>query len=156
MVAVGETESLRVNVETEGDLSIYECVWTLNPNVGELVSGVTEFVQGQDDNWYSEHQWLVPTDGAGQEVHMEVAIRLKGSEKALGKDGTYATIVPTITGDVNGDADGNGVVNALDITKVERIIAGLDASTSGADANQDGDVNAIDITKVERIIAGLD
>ncbi len=26
----------------------------------------------------------------------------------------------------------------------------------GADANQDGSINALDITKVERIIAGLD
>ncbi len=55
-----------------------------------------------------------------------------------------------------GDANGDGNVNALDITKVERIIAGLDAETPGADANQDGNINALDITKVERIIAGLD
>jgi hypothetical protein len=54
-----------------------------------------------------------------------------------------------------GDANGDGSVNAIDITKVERIIAGLDAQTPGADANQDGNVNALDITKVERIIAGL-
>jgi hypothetical protein len=62
------------------------------------------------------------------------------------------TTVPTV---IPGDANGDGVVNALDITKVERIIAGLDAQTPGADANQDGNVNALDITKVERIIAGL-
>jgi len=55
-----------------------------------------------------------------------------------------------------GDANGDGSVNALDITKVERIIAGLDAQTPGADANQDGNINALDITKVERLIAGLD
>ncbi len=55
-----------------------------------------------------------------------------------------------------GDANGDGNVNAIDITKVERIIAGLDSPTPGADANQDGNINAIDITKVERIIAGLD
>ena len=55
-----------------------------------------------------------------------------------------------------GDANGDGNINALDITKVERIIAGLDAATPGADANQDGNINALDITKVERIIAGLD
>jgi hypothetical protein len=61
---------------------------------------------------------------------------------------TVQTVVP-------GDANGDGVVNILDVTKVERIIAGLDAQTPGADANQDGNVNALDITKVERIIAGL-
>ena len=57
---------------------------------------------------------------------------------------------------IPGDANGDGEVNALDITKVERIIAALDAETPGADANQDGVVNALDITKVERIIVGLD
>ena len=53
-------------------------------------------------------------------------------------------------------ANQDGVVNSLDITKVERIIVGLDAPTPGADANQDGSIDACDITKVERIIAGLD
>ena len=55
-----------------------------------------------------------------------------------------------------GDANGDGTIDALDITMVERIIAGLDLQTPGADANQDGNVNSIDITKVERLIAGLD
>ncbi|GAG13450.1 unnamed protein product, partial [marine sediment metagenome] len=41
---------------------------------------------------------------------------------------TTADVIP-------GDANGDGSVNALDITKVERIIAGLDAQTPGADAN---------------------
>ncbi|MEK7353992.1 MAG: kelch repeat-containing protein, partial [Chloroflexota bacterium] len=59
-------------------------------------------------------------------------------------------------GIIPGDANGDGVVNAIDITKVERIIAHLDSPTPGADANQDGNINALDITKVERIIAGLD
>jgi len=54
-----------------------------------------------------------------------------------------------------GDANGDGIVNSLDITKVERIIVGLDTATPGADANQDGVVNNLDITKVERIIVGL-
>ena len=57
---------------------------------------------------------------------------------------------------IPGDANGDGEVNALDITKVERIIALLDPETCGADANEDGMVNALDITKVERIIALLD
>jgi len=60
------------------------------------------------------------------------------------------------SGVLPGDANGDGVVNNLDITKIERIIVGLDAETPGADANQDGVVNNLDITKVERIIVGLD
>jgi len=70
-------------------------------------------------------------------------------------------ITATWTGDsvnvtlVPGDATGDGNVNSLDITKVERVITGLDAETPGADANGDGNVNALDITKIEMIIAGL-
>lgn len=62
-----------------------------------------------------------------------------------------ATVPPTVRGDANGD----GKVNAVDITKVERMVAALDPATPGADANQDGKVNAVDITRVELIIAGL-
>jgi len=67
----------------------------------------------------------------------------------------YATDAFTVeeSGVIPGDANGDGLVNAVDITKVERIIAGLDAETPGADANEDGSVNALDITMVEIIIA---
>ena len=68
---------------------------------------------------------------------------------------TWVGDTVTVTSVIPGDANGDGVVNALDITKVERIIAGLDAETPGSDANSDGAVNALDITKVEMIIAGL-
>jgi hypothetical protein len=53
-----------------------------------------------------------------------------------------------------GDANGDGSVDSLDITKVKRIIMGLDDPTPGADANGDGNVNALDITKIELIIMG--
>ncbi|MFH1382973.1 MAG: matrixin family metalloprotease [Chloroflexota bacterium] len=55
-----------------------------------------------------------------------------------------------------GDANGDGEINAIDITLIERIIAGLDAPTTGADANQDALFNALDISKTERFIVGLD
>ena len=54
-----------------------------------------------------------------------------------------------------GDGNGDGTVNALDITKVERVIVALDIETPGSDANGDGNINAMDITKIELIIAGL-
>ena len=55
----------------------------------------------------------------------------------------------------SGDANADGVINSADITKVERIIVGLDSATSGADANGDGVINSADVTKIERTIAGL-
>ncbi|NQT31163.1 MAG: Ig-like domain-containing protein, partial [Deltaproteobacteria bacterium] len=77
-------------------------------------------------------------------------------------DNQAGEITATWTGDsvgitsvVPGDGNGDGAVNALDITKVERVIVGLDTQTPGADANGDGNVNAMDITKIELIIAGL-
>jgi len=68
---------------------------------------------------------------------------------------TWAGDSVDITSVVPGDGNGDGAVNALDITKVERVIVGLDIQTPGADANGDGNVNAMDITKIEMIIAGL-
>ncbi len=65
----------------------------------------------------------------------------------LGDSVEVASVIP-------GDANEDGEVNAIDITKVERIIARLDAPTPGADANEDGFIDAIDITKVELIIVG--
>jgi hypothetical protein len=54
-----------------------------------------------------------------------------------------------------GDANGDGLVNMGDVTKVELIILGLADSTAGADANGDGQVNMGDVTKIELIILGL-
>lgn len=55
----------------------------------------------------------------------------------------------------DGDANGDGVVNVFDITKIERAVAGIDSPSSGADANGDGVVNIFDITMIERMVAGL-
>ncbi len=100
-------------------------------------------------------------------LHFHV-IGSAGTSSAIGlSNGTLANslaeeIAATWVGDsVNvssvlpGDANGDGNINARDITKVERIVAGLDVQTTGADANQDGNINALDITKIELIIAGL-
>jgi hypothetical protein len=70
----------------------------------------------------------------------------------------YATDTFTVNppGVIPGDANGDGVVDILDVTKTERIIAMMDAETPGADANEDGVVDILDVTKIERIIALLD
>lgn len=71
----------------------------------------------------------------------------------------YLSDTKTVTMTVNprtGDANGDGLINSADITKVERIIVGLDAATPGADVNGDGNINSADVTKIERRIAGLE
>ena len=60
------------------------------------------------------------------------------------------------SGGTPGDANLDSVVDMADVTKVERIILGLDDPTSCADANQDGEINMSDVTKIERIILGVD
>jgi len=69
---------------------------------------------------------------------------------------TELDVNATIEGSMLGDVNGDGLINALDITTVERIIVELDAPMTGADVNQDGTINVLDITRIERIIAGLD
>ncbi len=53
---------------------------------------------------------------------------------------------------LDGDANGDGVVDATDLTKTIRIVLGLDSDTGTADANGDGVVNALDIAWIEQYI----
>ena len=55
-----------------------------------------------------------------------------------------------------GDTAGNGIVNTLDITTVERVIVHLDTVSVGADADMDSSVDVTDVIKVEGIIAVLE
>ena len=57
---------------------------------------------------------------------------------------------------VYGDANEDLGISMGDITKIERIILGLDPLTKGADANQNSVVDMGDVVKVERQVLGLD
>lgn len=57
-----------------------------------------------------------------------------------------------ITPFVVGDVDGDGLVNANDITAVERIILELSTNIPSADVKQDGVVNCLDITAIKMLI----
>jgi hypothetical protein len=97
---------------------------------------------------------VIGSEGDSSHIRLSNAVILNGSGEEIeaGWWGLSVDITPALPGDVNGD----GVINALDITALERIIVWLDAATAGADVNQDGTINAIDITAIERIIAELD
>ncbi|MBI2832109.1 MAG: Ig-like domain repeat protein [Chloroflexi bacterium] len=156
----------------------------LTPSTTALVSSANPSVVGQPVTFTATVSAVPPASGTptgmvtfkdGTITLASVALDAGGqasyttSNLSLGEHSitaTYATdnvygsssspVVIQIVNPVPGDANGDNSVNALDITKVERVIAGLDTTTAGADANGDGNVNALDITKVERIIAGLD
>ena len=55
-----------------------------------------------------------------------------------------------------GDANEDGVINVLDMTKVARIILQMDSPTAGADCNRDGAINVLDMTSIARKILGLE
>lgn len=61
----------------------------------------------------------------------------------LGKE---LTIV--VVGDVNGD----GLINATDITAVEKIILEMEAGNPLADVKEDGTVNCLDITAIKMVM----
>ena len=57
---------------------------------------------------------------------------------------------------IPGDANGDGVVDVLDLQAEKQIILGQLPPTCGADANEDGEINALDLVTIKRIILGLE
>jgi len=114
-------------------------------------------VDGAFDSPSEEYTFTIPAlaDG-GYMVQVRATDAASPPNTTLAAD--YATDTFTVAPPpwIPGDANEDGVVNILDVTKTERIIAMLDAETPGADANEDGVVNILDVTKIERIIALLD
>ena len=124
-----------------------------------ITPGVIRVVQN------AEELYGVSGSGYIAELHFHVIGSDSSSSEIDFSDGVFNDInanqIPaTWTGKAgigvyeSGDANDDGSVNSLDITKLQRIILGLDNRTPGADANDDGNVNAIDITKIELLIMG--
>jgi len=96
------------------------------------------------------------TTAALSEAEHTVYVRATDSAGNTTAEVDYASDSFTVQTAPPGDANGDGTVNVLDITRVERAIVALDPETPGSDANQDGMINVLDITRIERIIAGLE
>ena len=168
-VSLTVTDSLldgTINTETKtGYIKVYEPLdaeFTASPLEG--VAGVTEFA------------FTDATTGGKAPYTYEWNFGDGGSSALQNPTHTYAgagtyTVSLTVTDSLPtsdtetktgyisaynlGDANKDGSVNSLDITKLERIIVGLDEPTPGADANEDGNMDALDITRVELIIMGV-
>ena len=170
--ALGRGEpSIGVQIDSDGD-GVFEEQRTLQPPIASFAHSPENPVAGEEitfdasesydpDGEVVSYEWhsgdgnissgKVVTHAYATGDDYAVTLIVTDSDGALS---TYSRVI--VVGQIAGDATGDGNINAIDITKVERIIAGLDAETPGADANQDGKIDAIDITKVERLIAGLD
>lgn len=57
---------------------------------------------------------------------------------------------------MRGDADSNGIVSILDVTRIQRWLALLEdvIGESAADADEDGAVTIFDATQIQRYLAG--
>jgi Tol biopolymer transport system component len=57
-------------------------------------------------------------------------------------------------GGIPGDANGDGLINILDVTAILNNILGVSPAPGNGDCNEDGDVNILDVTCVLNIILG--
>lgn len=58
---------------------------------------------------------------------------------------------------IPGDMTGDGLVNALDLVRLKKFIAGESVEIAGsADTTGDGRINALDLIRLQKYIAGLD
>jgi len=102
-VSAGSTETLTLYAQTEGELSDYEVVWALDPDVGELETQVTQFTQDEEGNWYSENQWDLPNTVSADTIQIKAMIRKKGTQIELGgaiEDAEISSIRPVLLNEV--------------------------------------------------------
>lgn len=74
----------------------------------------------------------------------------------VGVAATDFTVSPAATGEILGDANGDGSINARDILAIKRDVVGIEKAKVGADANGDSKINARDILAIKRQIVGIE
>lgn len=118
--------------------------------------GVWTAATASDGAFDSPDEGYTFTTDALSEAEHAVYVRATDAVANITAEVDYASDSFTVQSASPGDANGDGTVNVLDITRVERVITALDPETPGSDANDDGTINVLDITRIERIIAGLE
>jgi hypothetical protein len=150
---------LRLNDVTPGligstTISV-ETYWEVSPGTWRVVQSLPGAVGVNGSGYLAVlHFHVIGSEGDSSDISLSDGSLYDTTAEEIAATwvGDSIVVTPALSGDVNGD----GIINALDITTVERIIAKLDAPIASADVNQDGTINVLDITKVERFIAGLD
>lgn len=151
---------LRLDNVTAGNIngiSIPVDFWNqTSPGVFSIVQNVTGFTGVSGSGSLAVfHFHVIGSIGNSSSISFAngtIAVVVDGSAQAVSAVWVGGTVDLSIE---PGDANCDGFINALDITKTERIIVKLAPATTGADANKDGNINAVDITMIEMIIAGL-
>ena len=115
---------------------------------GAPIAGAPPVQLVAEDKWgYKWARWVT-------DIELSADTDYKGSYESIGYSNT-ANLNQSFY-EFPGDATGDYVVNAADITNVERVILGIDPlEFIGADANMDGWVNASDIGVIEYMILGI-
>lgn len=166
-------------VDTTGcTVNIYSA--TVNVDVYSLAHGYSAFVvrslsdtpgdveivgSSQEDGVYDvkigvpegacEHVWSFASD-AGEPTRERCGAEIWACEGCglLRRD-----LLPRITGDVAGDANGDFLLNSKDVLVLRRLVAGLceldEETLARCDVSSDGDVTAADILLIRKIIAGI-
>jgi len=113
--------------------------------------GYVDFIDADGDKAVDESELITFEEGTvDYTINIPYAIYDEDTEE------TTIYLYPLDDPIVEGDANGDGEVNAADITAIERIILQLDSPDINADANSNGVIDMGDVVKVIRIIRGLD
>lgn len=133
----------------------YEITWSATDDVGvtscnisySINNGVSYIEIGTCENDLT-YPWTIP-----ETASTVCLIKIAAGDES-GKWGWDASdSVFEICTSMPGDANDDGYINSLDITKTERIILEYDQETDDADANEDGEINVLDITEIEKSIS---
>lgn len=100
----------------------------------------------------SESDWGSIAIGESNESLTNAAIHYNAGEE---QPTTTTTTTTTTTANPIGDADGNGVVNVMDIQIIKKCVVNTDFAenyTDTADINEDGKITSVDILMLKKII----
>lgn len=131
-------------------LTLRQCAWCGKPYGIKRVPGLGLTHGACKSCLEKQYEEVRKMKKQGLLVGMLSAI-VVGCLLVLAVRGFAAAPVPQV-----GDANGDSVINILDVTATERMILGYDPVKSWADADWSGTVDMGDVVRIERIILGLD
>jgi len=156
-VQAGDRIPLVVTVQNPGNVPLTNVHVSVSPIVGDLPASPT----GGDTNgngildvgetWW----WIIPNVQVNATTTFIVTSHETDPLQNDVLQSASFSVIVSGSQIIPGDANLDGSVNMADVTKVLRIILGLDPVTPGADANQDGQINMADVTKIQMIILGI-